>query len=177
MRPTTVWSILCGAGWLFLNVKARIALWGGLSDGAYLTAAGLQFVASWFLIAAFILIVMTAYKNLFGEPEAKSEGASNNASYSQPGNGMVLNAEHVDALNTTRSFLKESNSAGARNGNAFLGNMDSELNRGQLADRDKALGYLSRSLMIAENLGSTDGPVVEAIRKLKSLCTGSEAVA
>jgi len=129
------------------------------------------------LVAAFILISMTAYKNLFGDLEPNSEGAGIDASSAKPGSGVILSGDHVESLNIARSFLEEKNSEGAEKSREFLGHMDSELIKGQSADRDKALGYLSRSLMIAESLGSTDGPVIEAIRKLKSLCTGSEAVA
>jgi hypothetical protein len=188
MRPTTVWSILFGAGWLFLNLRAKIVMLTRPSDEALLTATGIQHVSMWFLIAAIVFIALTGWENLFGLPEGQAGVDANQARLaakgstggtptdlqSGPGGEVILNEDHLKSLHVLTSFLIGENSDGARRGKEILGKMELELGRGRRADRDKVLGCLSRVLIISENLGPTVGPLDQSIQRLKSLCAGSE---
>jgi hypothetical protein len=120
MRGTTVWSIGCAVAWLFFDIIAAAKAPSGVDDPNFdskvATAGGLQGIGSICLIAAIILILITAYKNLFSKESVKVAGDWNQASYgstivSRTQGNVIASAEYRP--NNTRSSILNSDQAGS----------------------------------------------------------------
>jgi hypothetical protein len=83
MRPTTAWAAGCAGVWLLLNLATAAVVPSGLGDPDFeeKAAAGgsLHTLGTLFLVIAIVLILITAYKNLFSKESISVDGDLNQA--------------------------------------------------------------------------------------------------
>jgi hypothetical protein len=74
MRPTTAWAAGSAGVWLLLNLATCGMIPSGLADPGFgqkvAIGGSLQRLGSLFLVAAIVLILITAYKNLYSKEDS-----------------------------------------------------------------------------------------------------------
>ena len=188
MRSTTAWSIGCTATWLVLQAVLTTQIPSGLDDPDFRdkveTGSGIQSLGSMFLLAAIVLILITAYKNLsekkdvvYNAPHVEN---SQDVNIVQHNSGTVtisdrhdspresilsVSAEHIDALHIIKSFLEESDHVDAKKARNLIQSAESELK--QSGSSKTVIEYIGQAVSLVEKIAPIFGPVTDALKRLR----------
>lgn len=192
MRATTRWSAGCLGTWFFLNMATCAIAPSSLNDPDFASrvsaGSGLQSLGGLFLIASIVLILITAYNNLFSKESVSVSGDWNQASYgssivskstgpisvtatydSSFNNYAILSKQDMSSLQELKSALEQSNSPDGLKAARIINDAEKEIQKGTNANQELILGSISRAITIAERILPPTQSVINVISSLKNL--------
>lgn len=192
MRSTTQWSAGCLGIWFFLNIATCAVAPNSLDDPNFAskvsTGSGLQGLGSLFLIASIVLILITAYNNLFSKESIEVRGDWNQASYGSTivsrstgpvsvsatydtsfNNYAILSKQDLASLGELKALLEQSSSSDGSKAVKIINDAEKEMQKGASANYELILGSISRAITIAERILPSTQSIIDLISSLKKI--------